>query len=394
MIFSLTSALLLVSRIVYALDPRLSQHMLNVALIGEKLAQKQKLSPQQIHVIFLSGFFHDIGFLVDNRRIKSLDELDSFSDPHQQKSAEMLKGVKVLEDIIPVIRQHHFDEQGKGTKEQHTVYFADTLERMLFNNYQYPPQHIIEDFRKKCLPIDENLCEIVCELLHDPFLLSHLDCNDIQKGQRLLEIISPVHDVELGISGLKDICLLLAKIIDTYSGFTSAHSIMVGEIAHEIAAKMNLSEEECQKIQIAGYLHDVGKVFIPLSILEKQGRLSTSEMQVMKNHSYLSGEIIRDCTLLDEIMKIACLHHERLDGSGYPFGLKGDHLGLPERIIAVADVFTALIEERPYRPSMPYTKALAILEESVVNGGVDKEVFDTLSLHAEYLSTLQRSRLF
>lgn len=393
MVFTLTSALLIVSRVVYALEPRLCQHMINVALLCEKLAQMQNLPVEQVRKLFLCGFFHDIGFLRDKRKVKSLDELDSLHDPHQQHSAEMLHGVNILENIVPVISQHHFDKSMRGSDEQHIVYFADTLERMLFNNYQYPPHHICEEFRNKCYTIDEELCEKVCELLNDPFLLSHLDCDDIQKGQRLLEIISPVHDIELGIEGLKDICLLLAKVIDTYSGFTCEHSIMVGEIAYEIAMKMELPDSLCQKIQIAGYLHDVGKVFIPLSILEKQGRLTDDEMSVMKNHSFISGEIIRDCTVLNEVMKIASLHHERLDGSGYPYGLKSQYLGLPERIIAVADVFTALIEDRPYRAGMHYSQALEIIKKEVCKGSLDEDVFNIVSEHAESLSMIRNRNI-
>ncbi|MCV4820124.1 HD domain-containing protein, partial [Acinetobacter baumannii] len=90
----------------------------------------------------------------------------------------------------------------------------------------------------------------------------------------------------LDIHGLKDVCLLIAKIVDTYSSFTATHSIMVGEIARQLARWMQLPEPTCQQIQIAGYLHDIGKVYIPLSILEKEGELDDEELSQVREHSY------------------------------------------------------------------------------------------------------------
>ncbi|MBR7437159.1 HD-GYP domain-containing protein, partial [Klebsiella pneumoniae] len=107
-------------------------------------------------------------------------------------------------------------------------------------------------------------CDTLCEVAENASFWQHLHPGHIQ---RLLEIIAPINKLYLDIDGLKDVCLLIAKIVDTYSSFTASHSIMVGEIARQLAHWMQLPEPICQQIQVAGYLHDIGKVYIPLSIL-------------------------------------------------------------------------------------------------------------------------------
>lgn len=206
--------------------------------------------------------------------------------------------------------------------------------------------------------------------------------------QRLLEIVGPINDVYIDIDGLKDICLLIAKIVDTYSSFTASHSIMVGEISYALAVYMNLPPLVCRKIEIAGYLHDIGKIYIPLAILEKQAELSDDEAQLIREHSYMTGEILRDFTDLGEIIDWAANHHEKLDGSGYPLNLNHRYLQLPDRIIAVADIFTALVEDRPYRLGMPYQEALHLIEADVINGALDNDVYLVLRQHAQALHHL------
>lgn len=204
----------------------------------------------------------------------------------------------------------------------------------------------------------------------------------------MLEIIGPINDVYIDIDGLKDICLLIAKIVDTYSSFTASHSLKVGQISRALAAYMSLPDLECRKIEIAGYLHDIGKVYIPLAILEKQGELNDEELLQVREHSYMTGEILSTFSELGEIINWAANHHEKLDGSGYPLHLNGDYLQLPDRIIAIADIFTALTEDRPYRPGMRRQQALQLIESDVINGALDKDVYRILHQHAEALHAI------
>ncbi len=385
---ALKSALMLVTRVIDAINPRLNLHLLRTALISYKISLALDLGAQQQKTIFLAALLHDIGVLGDRRRIDSLNAIDNLSDPHQHRGAEMLEGLDTFTLIRPIISNHHFSPGHKGNLEQHIVYFADCFERLLpvqglvaSEQQQQLVAQFIADYRE----IDPPLCDTLGELTRQPTFWRHMQAEHIQ---RLLEIVGPINDVYIDIDGLKDICLLIAKIVDTYSSFTASHSILVGEISYALATYMNLPPLVCRKIEIAGYLHDIGKIYIPLAILEKQGELDDDEAQQIREHSYMTGELLRNFTDLAEIIDWAANHHEKLDGSGYPLHLNHRYLHLPDRIIAIADIFTALVEDRPYRLGMAYQEALQLIAADVINGALDNDVYLVLRQHAPALHQL------
>lgn len=385
---ALKSALMLTTRVIQIINPELQLHMQRTALIALELAQASGLSRPQQQTVFCAALLHDIGVLGDKRAFSSLNAIDNLNDPHQHRGAEMLAGLTTLAPILPIIRDHHFSPHHRGSLEQHIVYFADVFERLLAGNKggsAYQPDIIITQFRTLYKAIDPSLCQTLCQLAQKEHFWLHLNPGHIQ---RMLEIIGPINDVYMGIDGLKDICLLIANIVDTYSSFTATHSLKVGQISRALAAWMNQPELECRKIEIAGYLHDIGKVYIPLAILEKQGELNDKELLQVREHSYMTGEILSAFSELGDIVNWAANHHEKLDGSGYPLHLSGDYLQLADRIIAIADIFTALTEDRPYRPGMSRQQALRLIEGDVTNGALDKDVYRVLHQHAEALHAI------
>jgi len=145
-----------------------------------------------------------------------------------------------------------------------------------------------------------------------------------------------------------------------------------------IAREMGLPKKEIEILRVAAFLHDYGKIGIPDSILAKPGKLSEEEYAHMKRHPALTKEILGKIYLSDdykEVPGLASTHHEKLDGSGYPFGLKDGEIPLGGRIMAVADVFDALTSKRDYREGMPYPEALELLRKNV-GGHFDPEAFN------------------
>ena len=142
----------------------------------------------------------------------------------------------------------------------------------------------------------------------------------------------------------------------SFDGYTYAHSVNVAVISCLIGFGMKLKEEELEQLVMAGLLHDLGKLVIPRSILNKDGRLTPDEYEVMKTHASISYELIKERFDISSNVKIAVLHHhENLDGSGYPDGLDDDEITLYTRILHVADVYDALVSKRPYKlPYSPY----------------------------------------
>ncbi len=144
--------------------------------------------------------------------------------------------------------------------------------------------------------------------------------------------------------------------------YTHGHERRVGEIASAIAVEMGLDPICVEGVRIAGYLHDVGKISVPAEILSKPSKLSSVELELVKDHARQSYEILKTVEFPWPIADIAWQHHERLDGNGYPQGLKGDAILLEARILAVADTIEAMASHRPYRPGLGVDKALAEIE--------------------------------
>lgn len=196
---------------------------------------------------------------------------------------------------------------------------------------------------------------------------------------KVLNALSPLHYEMLDHHDLLEVCPLISCIMDMHSGATARHSAGVSRMAQVLAALYGLEAEMQQKIAIAGYLHDVGKLLVPRKIIEKKGPLDPSEYALMKQHSYKTLELLTAADAPCDIARWAANHHERLDGSGYPFRLRAASLDTPSRIVAVADIFTALTENRPYRRGMPVADALAIIQSEAKNHRLDKEIVALLA---------------
>ncbi|WP_340159595.1 HD domain-containing phosphohydrolase [uncultured Hoeflea sp.] len=161
---------------------------------------------------------------------------------------------------------------------------------------------------------------------------------------------------------LDDVAAAFADVVDAKSPFTADHSNRVTLYTDMIAEEFGLSPDHRRWLRRAALLHDLGKLAISNQVLDKPGKLDAEEWAAIKRHPAESAAILGRVAAFADIAPIACAHHERLDGKGYPHGLKGDEICLEARILTVADVFDALTAERPYRAAMPIAKALEILD--------------------------------
>jgi putative nucleotidyltransferase with HDIG domain len=144
--------------------------------------------------------------------------------------------------------------------------------------------------------------------------------------------------------------------------YTAGHEKRVAKIAGAIGAELGFDEIRQEGLRVAGYLHDIGKVSIPSEILAKPGKISALEFQLIQGHAQASYDVLHKMEWPWPVAEVALQHHERIDGSGYPQGLKGDAILLEARIMAVADVVEAMSSHRPYRPGLGINKALAEIE--------------------------------
>ena len=156
---------------------------------------------------------------------------------------------------------------------------------------------------------------------------------------------------------------LTVLAVDAKDKLTGGHSRRVALYSRLIAKESGMSEKDCQEIEWAANMHDIGKIAIPDSVLNKNSRLTDEEYAIMKSHTEKGAEILKDFTLLDHVIEGAEFHHERYDGRGYPKGLKGEEIPLFARVIGVADAFDAMTANRVYRAKMDFGYVLGELEK-------------------------------
>jgi len=204
--------------------------------------------------------------------------------------------------------------------------------------------------------------------------LSILPEQDIRAAVLGLE---PRENLYLGPEQIDRVCEAFSDVTDAKSPFTVDHSMGVTDAALVISETLGLSPERTVFVRRAALLHDLGKLRIPNSILHKQGKLTVEEFLIVKEHPALTRKILGRIPAFREMALVAGSHHEKLDGTGYPNNLGASQLSLEARVIAVADVYAALSETRPYRESLELDQVTAIMRKEMPHK-LDPEVFEAL----------------
>jgi HD-GYP domain-containing protein (c-di-GMP phosphodiesterase class II) len=311
-------------------------------------------------------------------------------EDHCIKGEHLLKTVPWFTDAARIVRHHHTEwrEWGESidtplTLDSQLVFLGDYIERSIDRNRYILHQHeeVISRVRNlagsSLHPHVLDMFFAVCE--REEFWLDLC-------SPRLYSILlneGPFKKTEIKLSKISLIAILFRNIIDFRSRFTSTHSSGVAAAAVILSKMFGLTELETMLMEVAGNLHDLGKIVIPNSILEKPEPLSKEEMAVMKSHTYYTYWIINTIGGIKNIAEWAAYHHERLDGSGYPFHCKANDLSTGARILAVADIFTALAEHRPYRKGMPKKEVMRILEDFSNSSMLDARIVRLVSQNYE-----------
>jgi HD-GYP domain-containing protein (c-di-GMP phosphodiesterase class II) len=220
----------------------------------------------------------------------------------------------------------------------------------------YPEHHTTKD--GVIMSADIALCRAKhaarsCVLAYDPATAG-------QEGVDPHELYRVLHDPDAAA------IQSLAAAVDAKDRYTHGHSERVVEYALVAAKALELDSDAIDAVKIAGLLHDLGKIGVPDSILTKPGKLTTEEMDVIKRHPLIGGNILRRAPQLGTVIPAVLFHHERWDGNGYPDGLAGEAIPLAARILAIADSFDAMTSDRPYRTALSVEAAL---EELRANAG-------------------------
>ena len=189
--------------------------------------------------------------------------------------------------------------------------------------------------------------------------------------------LDPGEQSQLSPDRVDRICEAFASVVDAKSPFTYRHSLGVAEVAVEIALEMNLAPERIQLVRRAALLHDIGKLSVPNVILDKAGKLTAQEWAVVSEHPRMTRSILERISAFRELAALAAEHHEKMDGSGYPEGITGVDMSVESRVLAVADMFAAMAENRPYRGGMEPAMILEIIRKDVPHK-LDLSCFEAL----------------
>lgn len=363
----------------------ISAHQIRTAFITWQMADGAKLPQNEQQKLFIGSIFHDVGALTpeDKTRLHDFEEFNM--DPHCIRGAAFFESCPLLKESSKIVRWHHRPwsewettiDSDDAFKSQ-MLYLADYLERSI-NRNQYI-LHQNEELTKKITPMAGT--EIHSDVVDLFVTVSNredfwLDLVSPRLYSTLLHY-GPFRTVDIEIDQIFSIGTFFRNLIDFKSPFTATHSTGVAECASLLSKIFGLTVKEISLIKLAGYFHDIGKLTVPNGILEKPGRLTKEEFAVIKRHTYFTYIVLNSIGGLEHIPEWAAFHHEKLDGSGYPFHINSTQMETASRIMAVADIFTALAEDRPYRPGMQQDEIERILRNMERNNAIDKSIVDLL----------------
>ena len=376
-----------------------SNHGKRVAYMSVCMAEKMGVSDDALRDLAACALLHDNAltqyineeFYSD---ISNIDTLKVSSDDitPRQLGMHCIYGEKNLEKypfktgVKDVILYHHEEADGSGPFEKkwtevplfaRIIHFSDMLDAFC------KAQKFDEDVFNKAVHFieknkDKRFDSEVTKMFFDAFDKDEFSRLGDEHIEEYFWEKVPCEKSFYSFNVLKDLADLFAKIIDYKSEFTSRHSLGVARTASKISEIMGYDKVICDKMYLAGTLHDVGKIAIGNEILEKPARLTDEEFAKMKNHAGYTYMILSKVDGFEEIRDIAAFHHERLDGSGYPFGKMADELTTLQRIMACADIYQALTEKRPYKDGMNHDKACEILKDMADKNWIDKNITEVI----------------
>ncbi len=364
-------------------------HGKRVAFMAAECAKALHWQKQHIDHLFQAAILHDCG--VSNTSVHhKLAQIEWEKEQnHCRIGAEILNSTSLLSHLSETIRYHHthwseleqIDVPIEVKLNANCIYMVDRVDVSTLP-YCLNEGNILLGVQEIRDMIYERRGDWFCPELVDVFL----EVSDSEafwlslEKDRIAGYVSTwvSHDStrDVDFSELKSIVKIFSHIVDAKSVFTQEHSNGVANLARHLSELWHLNERQCDMVEIAALLHDLGKLRVPDEILDKNGRLDEREYQIMKRHTFDTYNILSQVKGFEQVSLWAAEHHERVDGTGYPFRKKQTALPLEARIIAVADVFQALAQKRPYRDGLPPKQILKILREQAEQHKLDAKIVD------------------
>ncbi|KGM96798.1 hydrolase [Clostridium novyi A str. 4552] len=360
-------------------------HSKRATYISLILADFLNLSDDSKKYLYLSTLLHDIGA---TNSLKISHTQGDFIKKHCIKGSEILADFPIFNNLSRIILNHHENFNGTGPLnlksneipiESQIIRLSDLVE--LLYNAELPifkqRDYIINWVKSHSNEIfSPKICNAFFEISSKDIFW--FDLQNISFIDSILDNIAPKLNIYLNLEQFESIAYIFSNIIDAKSTFTATHSREIAKLAFKISKYLDYSDEKCHKMKIAGLLHDIGKLAIPSSILDKNGKLTPEEFCIIKSHVYYTNIILSKIEDIPDIKEWASNHHEKLNGKGYPNEYSSKDLSEECRILAVCDIFQALTEDRPYRKGLNNEEAYKILDDMVYKNFICKKAVNNL----------------
>ena len=378
---NLKDILKVTQKTINSVDNRLQNHGEQVAYIIYKIGEHLGYDKEYLMKLITLSMLHDLGaYKVEERKLLTEFETHNVYE-HCIYGYLFIREFSPLSELSNVILYHHHKYEERNNylnnipipEDAFLVNLADRVSVLYITNKK--------SFKDNVTKLTYNLIDKWFKREHVEaliYLMENTDCIDKLYDESYINEIYNIFDkVKLSKDEIEEHMKVLVYAIDFRSRSTVIHSVSVTTVTSIICRYLELDEKTTNKYTFAAILHDIGKITTPIEVLTKPDKLTRDEFSVMMNHVVATDNILSTLDL-DEIRKIASSHHEKLNGKGYPKGLSAKDLGLGERILAVADIFSALTEPRYYKPAFSKEKVLEIMNNCVIRNEIDGDIVSVI----------------
>jgi HD-GYP domain-containing protein (c-di-GMP phosphodiesterase class II) len=379
-------------------------HHRRVGYMAYHLADLMQLPQDEKSDILLAGLIHDIGALSLRDRLDMMRFESDFARVHCEAGYYLLRHFAPLRRVAEIIRYHHHwwdevppharekDSAGNGYHGGQVLHLADRIDVLINRQENVISQEpeiarlIAAEAGKRFMPAAVEAFE---DLRQYEYFWLYMSPYYIQG--KIGEYLEESSFTEIDLDQLLAFSEIFVNLIDFKSRYTATHTSGVSATAMALARLLGFEEDRLMLIRIASNLHDIGKLTVPTEILEKPASLDYKEFSMIRGHTFYTFNILETLKLPWDIHKWASFHHERFKGTGYPFHVKEEEISLEAKIITLADVFTAIAEDRPYRPGMSREEADAVLQSMVADKRLDARLVEILRENFLYIDSARRT---
>ncbi|UQZ90113.1 phosphohydrolase [Deltaproteobacteria bacterium Smac51] len=363
------------SGVIDMVNTTLASHHQRTAVVADQICLRLSLPPEEHHRVVISAMLHDVGVIPLHDRTDNL-VFEKEMTRHSQAGYLMLRTCPVLYEEARVLLYHHTDWQMVRELPEaeravgvigNLVHLADSVD---VHSRLNPELDYLRCIVKNGIgrSFEKTSAEAVLDFMDDPAFYDMLE----NSGQYLDD--HPTPELILKDEDVTVFSMLFSHVIDSRSPFTATHSTGVAWIGRALHQLAWLDDADRSTMFVAGLLHDIGKIGVPNELIEKPGPLDNHEFKKVSHHAQLSLDVLGGIPGFEKVTPWGALHHEKLNGRGYPNGLTAERIPTESRLMAVADVMTALTEDRPYRAGLDEDKTMSILSSMVEQGGLDGDL--------------------